>query len=338
MVTTQQTTRAKNFVLPANVTGKLDKLEYLTQPAPNKGLQSLAKRAKCKFVQVEWLKALIDLDTPLQKKYIDTLKCSSSIKQKGEKFTSRYCGNRWCLICNRIRTAKLLNSYSEVLDNLKDKQFVTLTRPNVKAEHLKEELTYFYTWWRAMMRISVKEGKNLNGVRKLEITYNHTRKDYHPHFHLIVEGKEQASYILDKWLKANPTASPEAQDIRNCFDYKDLFKYVTKMTTKINVGGESFDYFFPEATDNIFQAIKGVRIYQPFGSVLQDRKVDDLTENIEVDEALTIEGKEGDKVYKWVQNNWYDIATDEPLTDFLPDKELFKYRKRIVNHHYRRRR
>jgi hypothetical protein len=332
-MTTTTTTETKSIFTPAVVTGKLDKLEYLTQPNKNKGLVSLRKRAKAKFIQKNWLKSLIELDTPLKKKYIDTMKCASYIKQSGEKFTSRYCGNRWCLICNRIRTAKLINQYTKPLDKLEDKQFLTLTRPNVNAENLKTEINYLYKWWRAMLRVSVKEGRNMSGVRKLEITYSHNRNDYHPHLHIIVDKKENAEYILRSWLWENPTADPGAQDQQECYDYKELFKYVTKMTTPIKRGEETIEYFYPEAMDNIFQAIKGARIYQAFGNVLQEAETEtELTEDLVIDEALTVEGKEGENLYKWNQNNWYNIKTDEPLTDFDPDRILHKYRKRIIKH------
>ena len=316
----------KKSLFRPNGAGKLDKLEHLTQAAPNKGLKSLNRRAKTKFLQAVWVKSLVDLGGPLSAQYLDTLKCSCSIKQKGEKFTSRYCGHRWCLICNRIRTAKLINAYEKPLDALTDKQFVTLTRPNVPGEKLKSEIDYFYKWWRSMLRVSVKEGLNLSGIRKLEITYNHKRNDYHPHFHLIVEGKEGAKYILDKWMQANQTASIDAQDIRDCFSYKDLFKYVTKLTTKIQRGPNEFDYFNPEAIDHIFQTIKGARIYQGFGSV---KKVK-VSEEIETEQALEIKGEEGENVFKWVYNTWLNVKTDEPLTTWEPDEEIKKYRKRII--------
>jgi hypothetical protein len=105
------------------------------------------------------------------------------------------------------------------------------------------------------------------------------------------------------------------------------------MTTPIKRGEETIEYFYPEAMDNIFQAIKGARIYQAFGNVLQEaEKETELTEDLVIDEALTVEGKEGENLYKWNQNNWYNIKTDEPLTDFDPDRILHKYRKRIIKH------
>lgn len=311
-------------------TYRLDKLEQLTQTNKINGLESLTKRAKAKFVQYEWIKSLVELDSPLKKKYIDTLKCSSYIKQTGDKFTSRYCGNRWCLICNRIRTAKLINLYSEPLDKLQDKQFLTLTRPNVPAEELKTEINWFYTWWRAMVRIAVKEGRNLSGVRKLEITYNAQRDDFHPHLHIVVESKQNAKYILDKWLKHNKTANPDAQDIRDCFDYKELFKYVTKMTTPLEKDGEYTDWFYPVPMDTIFQSIKGVRIYQPFGIMMKDKEDEtEAPEDIETNQACTIEGAEGEAQYKWKEDNWYNIDTEEPLSKFEPDLDMYLDRKRI---------
>ena len=99
--------------------------------------ETYKKRSRAKYGQEKYIKALISLDSELKEGYTNTLYCSSVIQQQGKKFTSSYCGYRWCKICNRIRTGKLINGYQAEIDNMQDKQFLTLTRRNVSAEDLR---------------------------------------------------------------------------------------------------------------------------------------------------------------------------------------------------------
>jgi hypothetical protein len=305
---------------------RLDKLEQLTPTTTDKDFSSLTRRANSKYIQEKWLQSLAALDSPLRKNYTFALRCSQVITQTGKKFTAKYCGNRFCLICNRIRTGQLINGYEKTLDNLKDKRFVTLTRPNVKAENLKEEINTYYNIWRKITREAVKKKLLFNGVRKLEITYNPTRNDFHPHFHLIIETKEAADWVLAKWLEHCPESSPEAQKEVHCSGYKEIFKYVTKITTKTSKAKNAKASFYPYETDLIFQALKGARIFQPFGTI----KKLDVSEEIETKRAMIIEtATEQDAVFSWYKDDWYN-KKNEPLTDFVPTKKQDEYRARIV--------
>ena len=103
-------------------------------------IETLNKRAKAKYSQEPLLNALIELNSPLKHQYINSLDCSTLLNAQGDKLTSRYCGNRFCKICNRIRTGKLINGYADQLLSLQDPQFLTLTIPNVPAEELKSKM------------------------------------------------------------------------------------------------------------------------------------------------------------------------------------------------------
>ena len=89
----------------------LDTLAQLRTETPSKPPVTLVKRAKAKFLTNGLSFPLIDLNSPLKKSYWLTWHCTSVLLQEGQKITSRYCNNRWCIVCNRIRTAKLINGY-----------------------------------------------------------------------------------------------------------------------------------------------------------------------------------------------------------------------------------
>ena len=134
---------------------------------------SLQKRARAKAFTSSYIYDLIDLKSPLLKSYWDTTRCTSIVLQEGKKITSRYCKQRWCLVCNRIRTANMINGYREPLAELKEPQFVTLTVVNPKAKYLKSTIEDMNTSIKAI-RKNLKKTYNieLKGLRKYECTYN----------------------------------------------------------------------------------------------------------------------------------------------------------------------
>jgi len=167
-------------------------------------------------------------------------------------------------VCNRIRTAKLWASYGPTLAGWADPHFVTLTLPNVspKALHgaVREMIHAVGLIKRGMRRT---DGLRFKAVRKLEVTYNRERGDFHPHFHLVTDDRRAAEAAVRRWLGVFPEASPAAQDIRPAHNPAELFKYVTKLVTKGLDGTRSTPPLW--ALDTIFKALKGLRTIQPMG-------------------------------------------------------------------------
>jgi len=68
--------------------------------------KKLLNRARSKYFTRGLMFGMIDLkDSPLIKQYWNTYYCASTLFQESGKITSRYCSNRFCIVCNRIRTA-----------------------------------------------------------------------------------------------------------------------------------------------------------------------------------------------------------------------------------------
>lgn len=295
----------------------LDKLAQLT-PAPSiNSFEStrltLKKRAKAKFFTNSYTMALASLKSGLQKSYNNTVYgCSTYLEQKGNKITGHYCNNRWCVVCNRIRTAKLINGYGRILTDLPDKQFVSLTVPNVNATELRatiKEMTYTFQLITKAFR---KQGVYVIGLRKLECTYNPITRLYHPHFHFIIKGVDVAKKVVCEWLKRYPKASFKAQDIKPTYSNKgsimELFKYFSKIITKDEVN--------VYALDKIFTAMQGLRVYQPLGI----KKVSEEVE--EVIAEIVTDLKEAETTWRWEQNDWIDVNTGECLTGYTPDDAM----------------
>lgn len=306
-------------------------------------LLTYRKRAKAKFSQNNLMRVMAKLNSPLAEKYEETQFCSYSLIQSGNTFTARYCKQRWCRICNRIRTGKLMQGYSDAILAMKEPQFVTLTIPNVPGEILRDTIKAMTGTIQKIQDLRRKNKQpNIRAIRKLECTYNPDSNNFHPHFHFIVENKQQAEELKFAWLQRNPQALEYVQDIRPADKPIELFKYFAKLTSKSSKDTKIYkgrklvmreEYHYPEALDKIFQAIAGMRIIQPMGGVKM------VSDEIEEIEAVEIENAESDiAIWQWQRIgitaekftfDWVNIFTGKLLTGYEPTEKEWKYSKRI---------
>jgi plasmid rolling circle replication initiator protein Rep len=181
------------------------------------------------------------------------------------------CKNRFCPICAWKKSKKDALTLSIMMSFLKQQEkkefiFLTLTAPNVKADELNDEIRHYNQSFKKLMeRQEVK--KAVKGyARKLEITYNKDRDDYHPHFHvLIVVDKSYFNnnrlYIKrDRWLelwqqstKNNLITQVDVRKVRNLKDDRvyEIAKYSAKDSDYL-INQDVFEVFY--------EALKGKRL------------------------------------------------------------------------------
>lgn len=290
----------------------------IAQPVHGKGIDYLQKRAKNKYFSQELARHLTTLSSPLNKAYRRTLfDCGSLLIQEGQKLTGRYCNGRWCNTCNRIRTAKLMEGYRKPLETLLEPYFVTLTIPNVCGEDLKESIKTLLKTIQLITR-SRRRLTEFNGIRKIECTYNAIEDTYHPHLHLIIDGKDNAEWLVSEWLKRNPNANRVAQDYRKADSgsLMELFKYTTKIVTKTQKDGFKI---YVRALDTIFQAMYKVRTFQSFGKI---RMVSEDIEDIQ-SELYDIPYYES-LVWQWSGYDWQAMINGERLSNYRPSKRMIE--------------
>jgi hypothetical protein len=222
-----------------------------------------------KFKTIQKIHSIIDTlkSEGDRKKYWKTFHCQNIIIQQGDTFKGSLCRKRWCTECSRIKTAELTNAYKQPMLDLGALYFVTLTIPNVTANNLRKDIKRMIKAFQLIKNNIRKTHKiKINGIRKIEITYNETANTYHPHFHLIQDNAHASDLVLDLWLNQFPKAKSVAQDIRkidtnNEQSFIELFKYATKETTK---EGKQYS---GEVLHIIHKSIEGLRIYQSYGVV-----------------------------------------------------------------------
>lgn len=283
-------------------------------PLDGKPLQKshYAKRRRAKAITVATTSKLGALDSPLNSGYKRAYHCANYLMQNGDKITSNYCKHRCCNVCNRIKSAKMLHGYAKPLMDIEDIHFVTLTAPNVVGEGLSIEMDRMQSTWRRIYKNIKQRYKELpvQGMYKLECTYNYRSKTYNPHFHLIISSKATAEEIRRQWLVQFPMAKIQAQDIRKADEGSllELFKYVTKSV----VGGN----YSATAMDTIYQALQNRNTFYRVGiKKVVSEEIDDL-------ESQTIDfGGETIDVWKWCNGgkDWYNSVgeafIDQPISE-----------------------
>lgn len=192
--------------------------------------------------------------------------------EKTKLHRSNNCENRFCPICAWKKSRKnalkisVLMQYLRAEEN-KDFVFLTLTAPNVKGEELDDEIKHYnQSFQRLMQRKEVKNAVR-GYVRKLEVTYNKERDDYHPHFHVILVVDKQyfnnkKQYIkrdrwLELWQKSTKNNLITQVDVRKvkATDNKKEVSEIAKYSAKDS------DYLEDEKVfDTFYKSLSGKRL------------------------------------------------------------------------------
>ena len=255
--------------------------------------------------------------------YINTLACAKTLVVDEQGIAhSKYCKNRWCPLCQSIRIAKLIDGYKAQLEAMPELYFVTLTRPTVPAELLPWQKETMLSAFTKIRNSRPFKRAKWSGLRKAECTIR-PNELYHYHYHILIDSKEGAEFLLRRWLELNPDSDPQAQDLRPVDRTKastekgsllEIFKYFTKLIAKLrNDDGTEQRLINYRRLNVIFEFMRGQRVFQPFGSlqpVPEDFEDEELTAAIEVERANSI--------WQWVVSDWYDIDTGEALTGYVP--------------------
>jgi hypothetical protein len=302
-----------NYKIRAKNSPLLDTLAQLPTKTKLSPLTPLQKKARSKYFTQNIVTPLIYYaqyvaeDIQLQKYFSNAWHCCNNLKQVGKNLVeTHYCNTRVCNQCNRIRTAKLMNGYITQLTG-KKQYFVTLTIPNVLADELKNSISKMTKDCANIIRVINERKKiKINGIRKVEITYNEKTNTYHPHIHLLVDNVPEL--VVKEWLKRNPTAKPIAQDIRSADSnsLNELFKYTTKIgISKTKAKNNSIDIQV-QAIYTITKAMYKKRAFQPFGLI---KKVSEDIEDTDLKKEQYPELKDYDCAFwTWQNNDWLCVS------------------------------
>lgn len=251
---------------------------------------------------------------------------------------ANFCGNRFCPQCNYNRSRKLGLELSLIVKYIQEKYdykflFLTLTAPNVKANDLGNELKSYYESFKKLFKRKEIKSISLGYIRKFEITYNSSRDDYHPHYHVLIAVKssyfDSKKYISrDRWLKlwqmSKRNDNITQVDIRRLND-KNLIKSMLELSKYLS---KDSDYLYSQDVFEVFyKNLKGKR-YISFSGIFKDVRemynlglLDYLKEIDEIEYIYKI-------FYIW-NNSDYNLKDVIALSDYEKEKYNFVLKEEI---------
>lgn len=348
-------------------------LDPLAAETARTDLKALQKRARRKFASHHLAVALVRAeeqaqvfpDQPAQLgRYWQTYHCASSAVERPDgKVISSYCRKRWCPVCSNIRNAQLLRRYGPVVDAWAEAGegfLVTLTAPTIGPEALAGEVrarVALFSRIAGRMKKQAHRGQRAEfaALRALDNSYNPREDKYHPHFHALVRGRENARDLVRYWLEARPDASPAAQDIRPARPGAavEVVKYAAKIVDaeKGRKGEGRARAVYADALNFIFHALEGVRTVQTYGpreawppapqleaeaapsneEKQSNRQLQVLLRSSEGEQKRAAE-RLGLNIFRWSAGpaDWFSFLTGEALSGYEPAEAYRQLWERAV--------
>lgn len=166
------------------------------------------------------------------------------------------CGDRFCSVCTGPRRRKVQAKLNAIVASLKMRKrysikFLTLTIPN--QEDPRAAFKCIQKSFRRLRQRSFWQWKVSGGAWVVEITGRPGR--WHVHIHAVLEAKFIRHALLKRhWSEVSPGNIVYIQSI----PVTAVLRYLTKYVAKSEVGTEH--------RIQISKALKGCRLFQPFGS------------------------------------------------------------------------
>lgn len=292
-------------------------------------------RAKRKLITRKLALSLVDAagrngNPERIKSYWNSYHCYEKIYTTNGRVYGRFCKNRHCTVCSAIRKADIINRYLPVLRTWPEPYFVTLTvkahgRVNIRV--LMKGIIKAFRQICGKYRKRKQRGKGLPliGIKSLECNYNPVTHTYNPHLHLIVANRQMAEILVNEWLqKWTPKFTHKAGQHKRAVidrerDLIEIVKYGSKIFTEPDVNRkakQTGQKIYVAALDNIFQAMKGIRIFERFGFNLPPV-------NPESGQMLAVNNYD-EWVFDTSRFDWCNTTGYGKLSNFYPLPELLE--------------
>lgn len=196
-------------------------------------IQDLSKKHRVNDITTPWMQSLLrpaSFDSFIHcGERLTMLEDQSREKKKLE--SGFFCKQRLCAGCawrEAVKNARCISCISQAMTDEKYLMlFVTLTVVNVPASELRDTIQRLGKAWVKLLDRKAYRVWGHN-IRKVEVTYNEERKDYHPHLHCVVfvkksyfaKGSKQyitQSQLLDDWRTAYGDLAITQVDVRRCY-------------------------------------------------------------------------------------------------------------------------
>lgn len=140
------------------------------------------------------------------------------------------CRDRLCPFCSIARAHESGARVEALLRTMDSPRFMTLTVPHCDDD-LRVQLDRIMVQLRELRKTSAWRRYVLGGVWSLEITYNRTTGQWHPHVHIVFDG----SYFPQPELKqewSRIQAAESIVDVRQVVSRRAAARYIAKYVSK----------------------------------------------------------------------------------------------------------
>ena len=295
-------------------------MDYKTKKIKNQALQKIIRNkiSKEMLQRIEYCGSFLEFHSDITGEVKKLVKANN-------------CENRFCPICAYKKARKEALKLSVLIRSLeKDYKFLflTLTASNVTSDNLEEEIKLYNESFKRLTKLKPFMSAVVGYVRKLEVTYNHDSKTYHPHFHVLLAVKNNyfgRNYIkrnewLEMWKSAKRDNTITQVDVRKLdlsLDDKGILE-IAKYSAKDSDYLKSQDIF-----DVIYKALKGKRLITyngVFKESVKEFKKGNLDNYIEIDMTEYIYRI----LYQWGRGDYVEREKRELTQD---EKERFNYKQ-----------
>lgn len=255
--------------------------------------------------------------------------------EKKKLHSGNFCGHRFCPLCSwrkakkdALKISLLMRHIQE--DMQKDFIFLTLTAPNVKGWELSDEITRFNDAFKKLTKRKEVLPVIKGYIRKIEITYNKDRDDYHTHFHVLIAVNK--SYFTDKTYIKQEKWLSIWQDVMgdNSITQVDVRRVQNQDGKAINeiakYAAKDADFLVSQSVfDDFYNALKGRQAitYNGFfaeaNKLFKAKKLDHLRE-VDTTEYVYL------LLYKWGLGEYVEAECRE-----LTPEELKRINRQLID-------
>jgi hypothetical protein len=173
---------------------------------------------------------------------------------------STTCNDRWCLPCQRQRSNTIATALAKHVSP-KDTRFITLTIRS-SDEPLRSQVKRLFRVFRILRKMPVWRTTQTGGAMFVEVSRNTETGLWHPHLHVIAQGRFVPQEELSKaWCAA--TGDSHIVDIRWVRNAEHAIRYVSKYASS---GVSQSVMTDPAALAEAMRALKGTRLCTTFGT------------------------------------------------------------------------
>jgi hypothetical protein len=256
---TQRVSESATFSSPTQdeIQTVLDKLALTVQhdsPAPALHLEQARHKTVRRYMFFSRSKSLPDAANNIAQ-------CSSAyavwLVDGKPKVAPMHCHKRACPICQTVRSLKLRDRYKRALKKMHSPKHVTLTLRS-SDQPLQTQIKRLVAAFHRLRRRRCWKDRTPWGLWLIEITYNSSTKQWHPHLHIIANMR----YLPKEQLRAawhNITGDSWATGIRavKCALELELSNYLKKASSI---------YLAPLDPSSIDNELHRRRFVQTFGA------------------------------------------------------------------------